>query len=82
MTPTLNIQQAADLMKVHPKTVLDRINDGTLPAGRMGRAYVLMTKDVLAYIEAVIVKQTQDRIGGKVTRAYRRVKTPAGSCNA
>jgi excisionase family DNA binding protein len=53
---------AADLMKVHPKTVLDLIGAGALPAGRVGRGYVLLTKDVLAYVEHVIARDTAERI--------------------
>lgn len=33
MSPTVNVLGAADLMKVHPKTVLDLIGAGALPAG-------------------------------------------------
>jgi excisionase family DNA binding protein len=61
--PTVDITQAAELMKVHPKTVLDKINSGELAAGKVGRAYVFMTKDVLALIEHEIISQTAKRMG-------------------
>jgi excisionase family DNA binding protein len=70
MTPTVNIQGAADLMKVHPKTVLDLISEGALPAAKVGRAYVLMTKDVLSHIEQQIIAQTAARMRAP-TRASR-----------
>ncbi len=57
MTPTVDVPQAADLMKVHPKTVLDHIKSGELAAARVGRAYVMMTRDVLALVERQIVRQ-------------------------
>jgi excisionase family DNA binding protein len=60
--PTVDITQAAELMKVHPKTVLDKINSGELAAGKVGRAYVFMTKDVLALIEREIMAQTAVRM--------------------
>ncbi len=60
---TLNITEAAELLKVHPKTVLELIGSGALPAARIGRAYVMLTKDVLAHIERAIVKQTAARMG-------------------
>ena len=72
MTPTLDIHGAADLMKVHPKTVLDLIGSGALPAGKVGRAYVLLTKDVLAYVERAIATQTAERMGGTARRRERR----------
>lgn len=68
---TLDIREAAEMMKVHPKTVQDLITSGALPAGRVGRAYVLLTKDVLAHIEFVISKHTAERLGG-VPRRRRR----------
>lgn len=62
MSPTVDVRGAADLMKVHPKTVLDLIGAGALRAGRVGRAYVLLTSDVLAYIEHVILRDTAERM--------------------
>jgi excisionase family DNA binding protein len=59
---TVDIHGAAEMMKVHPKTVLDLINAGVLPAGRVGRAYVLRTQDVLKHIERVIIDQTAARM--------------------
>ena len=58
---TVNTTRAAELLCVHPKTVEQLIHDGTLPAGKVGRAWVLMERDVLAYVEAQIVAQTQSR---------------------
>ncbi|MGJ7506855.1 helix-turn-helix domain-containing protein [Variovorax sp. GT1P44] len=60
--PTVDLVGAADLMKVHPKTVQDLISAGALPAGRIGRSYVLLTKDVMAHIERVIIEQTAARM--------------------
>ncbi|MDP9919824.1 excisionase family DNA binding protein [Variovorax boronicumulans] len=75
MSPTVDVCGAADLMKVHPKTVLDLICAGALPAGRVGRAYVLLTKDVLAHIERVIIRDTAHRVaipGRRMQRVSRR----------
>lgn len=60
--PTVDVIGAADLMKVHPQTVLDKIGAGELRAAKMGRSYVLMTKDVLAAIEAEIARQMGERM--------------------
>ena len=49
-------------MNIHPKTTLDLISQGVLPAGKVGRAYILLYKDVMAHIERVIIKQTADRM--------------------
>src|ERR1700712_2960050 len=58
---TVDLQGAADLLKVHPHTVRDLIRAGALPAGRVGRAYVLSTKGVMAHIQRVITEQTAAR---------------------
>ena len=44
----MNITEAADTLKIHPHSLEKIIRDGRIPAGRVGRAYVLMTRDVLA----------------------------------
>ena len=59
---TVDVTGAAALLKVHPKTVLDLISDGVLPAARVGRAYVMLTRDVMAHIEQQIAAQTAERM--------------------
>ena len=61
----INITEAARLMCVHPKTALELVRDGTLPAARIGRAYVLAERDVIAYVEQQIAMQTQQRRFGE-----------------
>jgi excisionase family DNA binding protein len=60
--PTVGVLEAAEILKVHPHTVLERIADCSIPAGKVGRSYVMMTKDVLAYADAVIIKETAERM--------------------
>ena len=62
---TLDLQGAA-LMKIHPVTLGRMINDGKIPAARIGRAYVLMERDVLGYIERQITAQTARKAGHRV----------------
>ena len=62
---TLDIRGAAALMKVNPRTVEAMARDGRLPAAKIGRAYVLMERDVLAFIERQITAQTAGRGEGK-----------------
>ena len=72
---TLDIHRAGELMNVHPKTVLDLINKCVIPAGKIGRAYVILKSDVMAYIESVIIQQTAERMGGGPLKK-RRVAKP------
>lgn len=81
MTPTLNTIEAAELLKVHPKTVEELIHSGAIPAAKIGRAWVMLTADVLAFVEREIVKQTAARLraplapeGGKQRGADKRAR--------
>jgi excisionase family DNA binding protein len=62
---TLSIVEAASMMKVHTQTVRDMIHSGLLRAAQIGRAYVLLEKDVMQFIEAQVVAQTAKRVGGR-----------------
>lgn len=78
-SPTVNTTGAAAILCVHPKTIEDLIKAGTLPAAKIGRAWVLMTRDVLAYAEKTIVEQTAQRLGlmGRLPRRAHKVAAPA-----
>ena len=79
--PTMSLLEAAETLKLHPRTLEKMIRAGDIPAGKPGRAYVLMTRDVLAYAEKTIMTQTADRLRAlplphgrrKVARAQVRV---------
>lgn len=59
---TVDLQGAAALLQVHENTVLKLIKSGALPAAKIGRAYVLVTRFVLDYIERQVAQQTAERI--------------------
>lgn len=59
---TCTVKDAADILKVHTATIEKLIAQGEIPAGRVGRAYVIMTRDVQRYAEKVIINQTADRL--------------------
>ena len=60
---TVNVKGAAELMFVDRTRVEDLIRSGDLPAAKIGKSYVMLQKDVLAYIERQIVAQTAERMG-------------------
>lgn len=74
--PTVDIHGAAKLMQVHAKTVLDLIGINVLPAAKIGKAYVLLKKDVMAHVEREIVKQTAARMGSTYKRSAPRRRSP------
>ena len=63
MSMTLDVDQAAEMLKIHPKTVKDLIASGAIPAAKIGRAYVMLTRDVMHYIDNMISQQTAQRMG-------------------
>jgi excisionase family DNA binding protein len=76
---TLTVETAAERMGVSTKTVWGLISNGTIPAAKIGRAYIMLERDVMAYIEAQIVKQTAERMGmeaGPIRRPRRRATSP------
>ena len=72
---TVDLKGAAEILKVHPKTVSDLIASGAIPAARIGRAYVMLEKDVLDFVEQAIVRQTAVRMRTPLPSV---VKKPAG----
>lgn len=84
-SPTCTVKDAAKLLNVHTCTVEKLIHDGDLPAGKVGRAYVILTKDVLGHAERVILNQTAERLvgmKGPATKATRRGSNRVSSRSA
>lgn len=76
---TMDLKEAADTLKIHPHSLEKMIRQGEIAAGKIGRAYVLLTQDVLAYAERVIRQQTADRLGVRAaTTAPRRGRRRVG----
>lgn len=76
MSVTVSSREAAHMLKVHYETVLDMIAKGELPAAKVGRAYVLMTQDVIDYVQKAVNDQTSKRMGWDVLQpspAHRRL---------
>jgi len=50
---TCNITQAAKMLYCHHSTVRDLIRSGRLPAAKIGRAWVILTSDILELLRQV-----------------------------
>lgn len=70
--PTMSLLEAAETLQLHPHTLEKLIRAGDIPAGKPGRAYVLMTRDVLAYAEKIIMRDTADRLRARPSPHGRR----------
>ena len=69
---TLNLTEAADLLKVHENRVMALAGAGEIPGAKIGRAWVFIDEDLIAYVRRQIKEQS-------ATRAIPRVKNRAGS---
>ncbi len=65
---TVGVPEAAQMMRVHANRVLELIGAGTIPAAKVGRSWVMLTRDVLAFIEKQIIEQTGARLVARRTR--------------
>jgi hypothetical protein len=58
---TYDIQEAADFLEVDRSTALVLANDGTLPGGKVGRAWVFMEDQRVNHLRDITRKQTHER---------------------
>lgn len=49
---TLNLEQAAEFLHVHPVTLLRMANSGVVPAAKLGRRWVFLKIDLIESIRA------------------------------
>ena len=54
---TLNLEQAAAFLHLHPITLLRKINSGEIPAAKIGKRWVLIELDLLDYLRSKYSKQ-------------------------
>jgi hypothetical protein len=49
---TLDLNQAAELLKLHPQTVLQRSRAGEIPAAKPGKCWVYIEEDLLNWLRS------------------------------
>ena len=69
---TLNLTEAAAVLKVHENRVMEWASTGIIPAAKLGRAWVFIDEDLIAFVKKQIKEQTS-------TRAVPRDRYRAGS---
>ena len=78
---TLDIKEAAALMKAHADTVQQLARSGELPGTKVGKAWVFFRSDVLAYLRKAIDDDTEKRrrnIRSSITMCHVIVEPPRG----
>ena len=49
---TLNLQQAAEFLKIHPVTLGDKARAGKIPGAKIGKCWVFVDIDLIEHIRA------------------------------
>lgn len=58
---TLDLQGVATLFKAEPETIAQYSRSGELPGTKMGKSWVFMREDALAFLRKRILKETEER---------------------
>jgi excisionase family DNA binding protein len=88
---TLDLGQAANLLKLHPQTVLQRARAGEIPAAKPGKRWVFIEEDLLNWLRSQyncrrdagqggqalcsLKEKTQKNILGTLHRPKRRARS-------
>lgn len=62
---TLDITEAAEMLKVHENTVMELVGSGIIPGAKIGRAWVFIDDDLFAYVRKEIARQSAARVTGQ-----------------
>jgi excisionase family DNA binding protein len=65
---TFDLFECADFLKVDRNTVLKLAGTGEIPGAKIGRAWVFLEDDVVAFLRKRIGEQTAERIQGLFDR--------------
>ena len=58
---TLDINECAEFLKVHPTTILELAASGELPGAKIGRAWVFLQDDLIEYLRSKVRQQVAER---------------------
>ncbi|PKM11554.1 MAG: DNA-binding protein [Gammaproteobacteria bacterium HGW-Gammaproteobacteria-3] len=57
---TLDLSEAAHLLKLHPQTVLQRARSGDIPAAKPGKCWVFIEQDLIEWLRSQYTRPWQD----------------------
>lgn len=58
---TFNVDECAQFLKIHRTTVLELAGKGELPGAKIGRAWVFLEDDLVAYVRRCAAHQKAER---------------------
>lgn len=74
---TLDAAEAAALLRAEPETIMQLARQGALPGTRIGKSWVFLREDVLAFLKEQIAKDTAERRGRQAERPHTAIVVPA-----
>ncbi|RZI40145.1 DNA-binding protein [Herbaspirillum sp. HC18] len=58
---TLDVAEAAALLHAEPETIMQLARKGALPGARIGKSWVFLREDVIAFLKEQISRDTEER---------------------
>lgn len=58
---TLGVAEAAALLRAEPETIMQLARKGALPGTRIGKSWVFLREDVIAFLKEQVTKDTDER---------------------
>jgi len=55
---TFNLQEAAELLRIHPVTLQAKAKAGDIPGAKIGKCWVLVDVDLIEYIRSQYLRRT------------------------
>lgn len=74
---TMDLDQAADYLKVSADTMRDMADSGTTPGAKVGKRWVFRTIDLDVYLSKEVARQTDERREAALHGQRKRVPTAA-----
>lgn len=75
MNPTMNLEEAGRYLNISSDVMRDLAYAGTIPGAKVSKGWVFRTKDLDAYLDEVIAKQTDERREARMIGRRAHVKT-------
>ncbi|MGZ8227491.1 MAG: helix-turn-helix domain-containing protein [Methylococcaceae bacterium] len=57
---TLDLSEAAQLLKLHPQTVLQRVRAGDIPGAKLGKCWVFIQQDLIEWVRSKYTRPQQE----------------------
>ncbi|MBE0436550.1 MAG: helix-turn-helix domain-containing protein [Methylomicrobium sp.] len=79
---TLDLAEAAQLLKLHPQTVLQRAHAGDIPAAKPGKCRVFIEEDLLNWLRSHYNSGRDARQGGHALYSLKEKALNSGGSNS